>query len=76
MAKTGPYGFRVFTVREDDPANYENTLYRYEGKVKLNTVKITEEPVTAYASTEGPLGVFVRLRNLLLAFFSAIVSLF
>lgn len=51
FAKSGPYGFRVFTVYENDPTNYESVLYTYEGSVKTGDVKISvqqDEPYAVY----------------------------
>ena len=77
MAKTGPYGFRVFTLHADDVTNYENTLYRYTGNVKLGTVKITaENTAPAGEETFGPFTLLLRFFNLFRALFSAIVALF
>ena len=70
MAKTKPYGFRVFTLREDDVRNYENTLYRYNGSVKLGSVTIEEEKNEPYGEYEGLAAFFHGIVN----FFSALVS--
>ena len=77
MAKTGPYGFRVFTLHEDAPADYENVLYRYTGKVKLGTDAIDEDGDYAYQTPgNGVQAVFAKIKNLFAALVSAIVHLF
>ena len=77
MAKTGPYGFRVFTLHESDVRQYENELYRYTGSVKLGTVKITKENTApAGKEAEGPFTLLLRFFNLFRALFSVITSLF
>ena len=51
FAKTGPYGVRVFTIDENDAANYENELYTYEGSVKNGDARLelqTYEPYATY----------------------------
>ena len=69
MAKTGPYGFRVFTLHENDLANYDNVLYRYTGSVSLGTDAVTAETGTA----DGLFGTFIaRIRD----FFTKLISLF
>ena len=75
MAKTGPYGFRVFTLYEDDIAHYDNVLYRYTGSVKLGTARVAPESVggTTYPDALEPL---VRFINLFRSLFSALVQLF
>lgn len=77
MAKTGPYGFRVFTLHEDDIANYDNVLYRYEGTVLLNNVKITPEANKPYKTYGDPLSeTFAKIKNLFSSVISAIVYFF
>ncbi|MBQ7688285.1 MAG: metallophosphoesterase [Clostridia bacterium] len=78
MAKTGPYGFRVFTLHEDDIYNYDNTLYRYLGKVKLGNVRIaSEETFTGPEAREKPLSaMLLRLQDLMLTIVSMATSLF
>lgn len=77
FAKTGPYGYRVITLHEEDPANYDNDLYVYEGSVLLGTDKITkqiDEPYPEYDSNF--LRILARIRNFFLSFFSMITALF
>lgn len=77
MAKTGPYGFRVFTLHEEDVRHYENVLYRYTGNVKLGTVQIAaEDTAPAGADKTGPFTLFIRFFNLFRSLFSVLVSLF
>ena len=53
MAKTGPYGFRVFTLREDDVRDYENVLYRYTGSAAAGNVRISPEENRPYTADFG-----------------------
>ena len=77
MAKTGPYGCRVFTLHENDPAHYENVSYRYTGKVKLGTDALEAEAFGPYEMPEnGFLSILAKIRNLFVSLFSAIVNLF
>ena len=77
MAKPGPYGFRVFTLHEEDPANYENVLYRYTGSVKLGTVRVTaENTAPAEEKDAGIFTLLLRFVNLFRSLFSALVHLF
>lgn len=73
FAKSGPYGFRVITLREDAPAQYENELYRYTGKTALGNVRI--EPETAFTGKqETPLrALLARLREMILTLVSIVV---
>ena len=51
FSKSGPYGFRVLTLHEDDIKNYDNVLYTYNGSVLTGDVKIDvqqDEPYTVY----------------------------
>ena len=77
MAKTGPYGFRVFTFRENDIRNYDNVSYVYTGKVKLGTDTVTAEAYGPYETPSNPVSaLLLRLRALLRSLVSVIVSLF
>ncbi len=71
MAKTGPYGFRVFTLHEDDLTHYDNTLYRYTGKAALGTAKVSPETNEPYSTPANGLEAFFLK---LAAFFRAAVS--
>ena len=48
FAKPGPYGYRLFTVYEDDIENYENELYTYEGSVKKDNARFELQVDTEY----------------------------
>ena len=77
MAKTGPYGFRVFTLHEDDITHYGNVLYSYAGYVKLGTDTVTPEENKPYETPSNRfLAFFAKIRNLFYSLFSAIVHLF
>ncbi|MBQ7637895.1 MAG: metallophosphoesterase [Clostridia bacterium] len=77
MAKTGPYGFRVFTLHEDDITNYENVLYRYEGSVTLGNVSVRREKNEPYKTYDDPFfATLAKIKNLFTAIFSALVDLF
>ncbi len=77
MSKNGPYGFRVFTLHEDDPARYDNVLYRYTGRVLLGTDAVSPEPPQPYETPSNSfIAFFATLRNLLSAMISFIVHLF
>ncbi len=70
VAKSGPYGFRVIDVYETAVRAYENTLYRFDGLSDDVTAVVSEKPA------EGLAALFMRLRSVLSALFSAIVFLF
>ena len=77
MAKVGPYGFRVFTLHENDITHYDNVLYRYTGKVQLGTDTVTAEVDTPYETHANSfVAFFAKLRNLFVSLFTAIVHLF
>ena len=77
MAKTGPYGFRVFTLHEDDLTHYDNVLYRYSGSVKLGTVRVTaEDTAPAGADDDGAFAFLLRFIQLFRSLISAVIHLF
>ena len=73
FAKTGPYGFRVLTLHEDDVLQYDNVLYRYTGKVKLGNVKlVAEDEITGKKPSNAYETMLLRLRELLMTFVSLV----
>ena len=77
MAKTGPYGFRVFTLHEDDICDYDNGIYTYSGKVHLGTVCVSSEEYLACDTFDSSVfSLFAKFRNLFISLISAIVHLF
>ena len=77
MAKTGPYGFRVFTLHEENIRDYDNVIYTYSGKVHLGTVQISSKEYMALDTADsGFFSLFAKLRNLFISLISAIVHLF
>ncbi len=48
FAKSGPYGVRVLTLNENDPANYVNEQYVYEGSVACGNAKLVKEAFEPY----------------------------
>lgn len=66
FAKTGPYGYRVITLNEDDILNYDNELFVYSGKVKLGTDKTEKIEYKLYAETDNAFSAFMlKIKNLL-----------
>ncbi len=64
FAKNAPYGIRVITLDEDDPGNYINEQYVYEGSVKngnAELVKQIDEPYPVYNGFFETL--FANIRN-------------
>lgn len=76
FAKTGPYGYRLITLHEDDITNYDNDLYVYEGKVRLGTDKITKQVDKPYPEDSAFVGFFMKIINFFKSMFSVITSLF
>ncbi|MCH5197751.1 MAG: metallophosphoesterase [Oscillospiraceae bacterium] len=77
MAKTGPYGFRVFTLHENDITNYENSLYRYEGNSRLGNVTVTPEAYEPYKTYSDPVSeTIAKIKNLASSIISAIIYFF
>ncbi len=72
MAKPGPYGFRVFTLHENDITNYENVLYEYTGKAALGTDQVQAETDTRAPQANRLRALLTRLRGL----FQTLVSFF
>ena len=52
FAKSGPYGFRVITLDENDITNYTNDIYVYTGSVKTNDTKVTLQQDESYPTYE------------------------
>ena len=73
FAKSGPYGFRVLTLHEDDPAAYENELYRYTGSVSLKNVRIVPETAFTGPAADAPHALLARLREMILTMVSIVV---
>ena len=77
MAKPGPYGFRVFTLYENDIAHYDNVSYTYSGYVKLGTDTVTADDYGPYKTPSNRfVAFFYKFVNLFRSLFSVIVSLF
>ena len=76
FAKTGPYGYRVITLHEDDIAGYENELYVYTGSVKLGTDRITKQVDEPSPADYSLARLFAYLRNIIKSMVSIITSLF
>ena len=77
MAKTGPYGFRVFTLYENDIANYDNVSYTYSGYVKLGTDTVKADDYGPYKTPSNSFIAYLyKFINLFRSLFSVIVSLF
>lgn len=74
FAKTGPYGYRVITLHEDDLTNYDTELYTYKGTVKLNNAHFEKQvDETSYKVYDN----FVeKLFSYVKNFFSGIVYFF
>ena len=76
FAKTGPWGFRVLTLREDDIRNYDNEVYTYTGSAVLGTARVQRESRHDYRESDGVFSGFLKLWRLLSSLVSAIVYLF
>ncbi|MBQ6065226.1 MAG: metallophosphoesterase [Clostridia bacterium] len=75
FAKTGPYGYRVLTLHEDDITRYDNEVFTYSGSVKLGTDKIGKMD-TAPKEYNSFTRFFAYIRNILKSMISIITSLF
>ena len=78
FAKTGPYGYRVLTLHEDDITHYDNEVYVYTGNVKLGTDKIEKQKIeTTTATADNSVArLFAYIRNIIRSMISLITSLF
>ena len=65
FAKTGPYGYRVLTLHEDDITHYENELYTYTGSVKLGTDRIEKQNDEPSPAPTGIMKLIAYIRNIL-----------
>lgn len=76
FAKTGPYGIRVFTIDENDAANYENELYTYEGSVKKGDARLEVQTYEPYAEYDNFIEeLFAGLKNAITVLVMEIKSL-
>ena len=76
FAKTGPYGYRVLTLHEDDAAHYDNEVFVYTGSVKLGTDKIEKQKTASAPADNAFARFFAYLRNILKSMLSVVTSLF
>ncbi len=77
MAKTGPYGYRLITLHENDITGYDNELYTYEGKVSLNNAhfeKQIDEPYPVYGNIF--LETAARIKNTAFSVVSLLIDFF
>ena len=80
MAKSGPYGYRLITLDENDLTNYENEMYTYEGSVKRGDAHFEKQTDVPYGNTgDTPqsyilaLGYFARsLVSVVIDFFASL----
>ncbi len=77
FAKTGPYGFRLITLHEDDILNYDNELYIYKGSVKRGNDRFEKQEGNSYDESDSPvLKLFNSIINTVVSFVFVIVDLF
>lgn len=77
MAKMGPYGYRVFTLREGDVKNYDNEQFVYTGKVKLGTDKISPLREDVYPEYDNSfVELLAKMKNFMLVIVKLIKGLF
>ena len=77
FAKIGPYGYRVFTLKEDDILNYTNEVYVYEGSVRYGTDRIEKQIDEVYDDYNNPFEKAVGYGlNVFRSIISMIISLF
>lgn len=77
FAKPGPYGYRLFTVHENDIENYENELYTYEGSVKKDNARFELQVDADYAVYDNFFEeLFAAIRNVFILLSKEITSLF
>lgn len=77
FAKTGPYGYRIFELNENDITNYKNDLYTYEGSVRLGNDRFEKQenkPYREYASAFEK--IIFAVPNFVMCLVSLVVSLF
>lgn len=75
FAKTGPYGYRVITLHEDDLTNYGNVSCKYTGSVKTGNVSIEEEEYKGYKEDPAAKALLAPV-NFVLAIVNVIISWF
>ncbi len=69
FSKSGPYGYRVITLHEDDITNYENELYVYTGSVLTGDAAVSvqqDEQYKTYSTCEEKWDAFWK--NIVAAF--------
>ena len=75
FAKTGPYGYRVITLHEDDITHFDNELFTYTGSVKLGTDRI-EKQIDGQPEYNSFTRALAYIRNVFRSMISLITSLF
>lgn len=77
FAKTGPYGYRVITLKEDDIRNYENDVYTYEGSVKNGDWRFEKENGRGYTEYANPVMKYLSYaKNFAWSVVTTIIALF
>lgn len=77
FAKIGPYGYRLFTLHENDIKNYDNEVYRYNGTVRLGNQRIEAEENKTFDEYDNiAQRIFAYIWNFCVSIVSLIVDFF
>ena len=76
FAKTGPYGYRVVTLHEDDPGRLDTTLIQYTPGLKGSLLNFMQDSSPLFPRVTPALKMLDALRNFAISMISTIISLF
>ncbi|MBQ6267583.1 MAG: metallophosphoesterase [Clostridia bacterium] len=75
-AKPGPYGYRVITLNEADPARYNTALVGYTDGLRGSLLQFMLDASPVFPRVTPALKMLSALRNFMLSMVSAVISLF
>ncbi|MBR4726716.1 MAG: metallophosphoesterase [Clostridia bacterium] len=75
-AKAGPYGYRVITLREEDPACYSSALVGISDGLRGSLLEFMLDSSPLFPRVTTGLRMLSAMRNFMISMFSAVVSLF
>ncbi len=75
--KSGPYGYRLITLDENNPAKYTNEMYTYEGGVRSGNDRFVKQIDEPYKDNDAsPLGILKSLGNFMWSMITVIIDFF
>ena len=75
MAKSGPYGYRLITLDENNLTEYENEMFTYEGSVKNGNAHFEKQIDTPYQDL-GSIKYILGIPNFLWSMITVVIDFF